>query len=53
LAIVEEMFQEAAFPILAGMESGHTEPNLTLPLGVRAKLDADERALRFECATED
>jgi muramoyltetrapeptide carboxypeptidase len=52
-AIVEEIFHEATFPILAGMEAGHCDPNLTLPLGVRAELDADKRLLRFECATRD
>jgi muramoyltetrapeptide carboxypeptidase len=51
-AIVTDVFQGAQFPILAGVEAGHTEPNLTLPLGVRAALDAGRRTLEFECATE-
>jgi len=51
LKIVEDVFQEVEFPILAGVESGHTEPNLTLPLGARAVLDAVHRTLEFECAT--
>ena len=50
--IVTDVFQGAQFPILAGVEAGHTEPNLTLPLGVRAALDAGRRTLEFECATE-
>ena len=50
--IVKDVFQEAEFPILAGVEAGHTEPNLTLPFGVRAVLDAGRRTLEFECATE-
>jgi len=50
--IVKDVFQGAEFPILAGVEAGHTEPNLTLPLGVRAVLDAGRRTLEFECATE-
>lgn len=50
-AVVEEIFHGAGFPILAGMEAGHSDPNLTLPLGVRAELDAEGRTLRFECAT--
>jgi muramoyltetrapeptide carboxypeptidase len=50
--IVTDVFQGAQFPILAGVEAGHTEPNLTLPLGVRAVLDAGRRTLEFECATE-
>lgn len=52
LKIVEDVFQGTEFPILAGVEAGHTEPNLTLPLGVRAVLDAGRRTLEFECATE-
>jgi muramoyltetrapeptide carboxypeptidase len=51
-AIVADLFQGAQFPILAGVEAGHTEPNLTLPMGVRAVLDAGRRTLEFECATE-
>lgn len=51
LKIVEDVFQEVEFPILAGVESGHTEPNLTLPLGARAVLDTVHRTLEFECAT--
>jgi muramoyltetrapeptide carboxypeptidase len=51
MAIVDEIFRGAEFPILAGMEAGHTDPNLTLPLGVHAELDASGRTLRFECAT--
>jgi muramoyltetrapeptide carboxypeptidase len=50
--IVTDVFQGAEFPILAGVEAGHTDPNLTLPLGVRAVLDAGRRTLEFECATE-
>jgi len=52
MKIVEDLFQGAEFPILAGVEAGHTEPNLTLPLGARAVLDAGRRTLVFECATE-
>jgi muramoyltetrapeptide carboxypeptidase LdcA involved in peptidoglycan recycling len=35
------------------MEAGHAEPNLTLPLGAAAILDADHRSLRIESATVD
>jgi muramoyltetrapeptide carboxypeptidase len=52
LAIVRDRCVEADIPILAGIEAGHAEPNLTLPLGIHAVLDADQRVLRFECATE-
>ena len=35
-----------AFPILTGMDFGHTSPQMTLPLGVRARVDGEFR--RFE-----
>lgn len=30
------------FPIVYGLDIGHTDPMVTLPLGVKAKLDSDE-----------
>jgi len=50
--IVGDRFSDASVPILAGLPAGHTEPNLTLPLGIQAVLDADRHTLGFECATE-
>jgi muramoyltetrapeptide carboxypeptidase len=50
--IVGNRFADASVPILAGLPAGHTEPNLTLPLGVQAVLDADRHTLSFECATD-
>jgi muramoyltetrapeptide carboxypeptidase len=50
--IVEDVFQGTEFPILAGVEAGHAEPNLTLPMGVRTRLDTENRLLTFECPTE-
>ena len=35
-----------AFPIVADMDFGHTAPQLVLPIGCRARIDADSR--RFE-----
>jgi muramoyltetrapeptide carboxypeptidase len=49
--IVEDVFQETVFPILAGLDVGHTDPNLTLPFGVHAKLDTECRSLICECGT--
>lgn len=34
-------------PIAAGLESGHRAPNLTLPLGLCARLDPESSSLRF------
>jgi muramoyltetrapeptide carboxypeptidase len=51
LSIVEDRFQETDAPILAGFEAGHTDPNLTLPFGVEAVLEADARTLTVEAGT--
>ena len=40
------------FPIVSDMDFGHTAPQLTLPIGVRARLDADTQRLELlEAAT--
>jgi muramoyltetrapeptide carboxypeptidase len=52
LEIVADLFQGTEIPILAGVDAGHGEPNLTLPLGARAVLDTGNRTLAFECATD-
>ena len=51
--VVAEMFADAEWPILAGVDAGHSEPNVTIPLGVEAALDAEGRTLVFERATVD
>lgn len=43
--IVTERFDDPMVPILAGLDAGHGEPNLSLPLGVRLILDADRHTL--------
>jgi len=53
LGIFEDFFGDAGIPILAGLEAGHSDPNLTIPFGVRALLDANSRILQFERATVD
>ncbi len=50
--IVGDRFSDASVPILAGVPAGHAEPNLILPLGIKAVLDADRHSLSFECATK-
>ena len=52
LGVFGERFADADIPILAGLPVGHAEPNLTLPFGIRAVLDADGQTLSFDCATE-
>jgi len=52
IEIVNDRLADVVVPILAGLEAGHAEPNLTLPQGIKAVLDADRGSLTFECATE-
>ncbi|MCE1195806.1 LD-carboxypeptidase [bacterium] len=43
--VIEDIVVPCGKPILAGVEAGHCAPTLTLPLGVRWRLDADGAAL--------
>lgn len=46
-AIFEEYLKPLKKPTLAGFKIGHCEPNIGLPLGVDAILDANEKVLRL------
>lgn len=39
--LVEDIFADFSIPVLAGFDAGHGEPNLVIPFGIRATLDAD------------
>ncbi|MCM2424896.1 hypothetical protein [Streptomyces sp. RKAG337] len=43
--VVLDVLAERDIPVLAQVDFGHTSPNLPLPLGVRADVDADNRTL--------
>lgn len=45
--IFDDVFGDDAIPILAGFDMGHDEPNLTIPFGIRATLDADNGRLSY------
>jgi muramoyltetrapeptide carboxypeptidase len=50
--IVQEVFNDVNIPILSGFEIGHARVNITIPIGLRATLDADRQILTFhELAT--
>ena len=51
--VVAEVFGDAEWPILAGIDAGHSRPNVTIPLGVETLLDAEDQTLVFERATVD
>ncbi len=44
--VVFERTNQYAFPIVTDMDFGHTAPQLTMPIGCRASIDAENR--RFE-----
>ncbi|MFI9645202.1 LD-carboxypeptidase [Streptomyces sp. NPDC052040] len=43
--VVLDVLDRRDIPVLAQVDFGHTSPNLPLPLGVRAAVDADNRTL--------
>ncbi len=46
--IMMEVIGKADYPILAEYDCAHTHPMITLPIGVRVKLDADNKNLTIE-----
>jgi len=46
-AIVKEVFRHTGIPILAGFELGHGTENLTVPIGLEAKMNTEDGSLRF------
>ncbi len=50
--IVANFFGDMQIPILGGFEMGHSDDNVTIPMGIRATLDTDQGALVYhEAAT--
>jgi muramoyltetrapeptide carboxypeptidase len=43
--VIRDIVLPCGKPVLAGVEAGHCAPTLTLPLGVRWRLDADSASL--------
>ncbi|WP_325120115.1 S66 peptidase family protein [Streptomyces sp. GMR22] len=43
--VVLDVLAQRDIPVLAQVDFGHTSPNLPLPIGVRAHVDADNRTL--------
>jgi muramoyltetrapeptide carboxypeptidase len=48
--IIKEIFTDWQIPIMAGLDAGHGNPNLTLPMGIEATLDADRHWLAYHRA---
>jgi muramoyltetrapeptide carboxypeptidase LdcA involved in peptidoglycan recycling len=47
LRVVRDEEGLADLPVVSGMDFGHTDPFLTLPLGIRAEVDCDAREIRI------
>jgi muramoyltetrapeptide carboxypeptidase LdcA involved in peptidoglycan recycling len=45
--VIREAFRESVYPVAFGLASGHGIGNITLPLGIRARL-AGERLVLLE-----
>ncbi|MBN2334292.1 LD-carboxypeptidase [Candidatus Bathyarchaeota archaeon] len=43
--LLEDVLTGADMPVVSGMDFGHTNPIMTLPVGVEASIDTDKRAL--------
>jgi muramoyltetrapeptide carboxypeptidase len=46
--LLKQEFGPLSIPVLAGWRSGHSNPNLTLPLGAMVMLDANRRRIRLD-----
>ena len=46
--VLDEILGKTKVPVLGGLTIGHTNDQLTLPLGVMASLDADKGELKIE-----
>lgn len=45
--VISDTFRDYRFPLLAGLPYGHTKGSLTVPYGVKARLNASARRLEF------
>ncbi len=45
--VVLDALADYRFPILAGVDFGHTGPNLPMPIGLRAAVDADSHLVKL------
>jgi muramoyltetrapeptide carboxypeptidase len=47
IKVMADLFETYPVPILAGLDAGHGIHNLTIPLGIKATLDADRHSLIY------
>lgn len=47
MRIFADQFSDRRFPVVTGLDVGHGQRNLTIPIGITATLDADRRRLTY------
>ena len=45
VSIIAKEFSRPDLPIIANFDVGHTDPQLVLPLGVKAEIDCDNKRI--------
>jgi muramoyltetrapeptide carboxypeptidase len=48
--ILEESLKGYHFPVITGVDFGHTDPMITIPIGIICSLDTEKLEIRFEDA---
>ena len=43
--IFSDIFSKHSIPVISGLAAGHTYPQITLPLGAKVTLNADEKSI--------
>ena len=46
--IIRALFEDMQIPILGGVDIGHSDENMTIPMGIQATLDTDQGALIYQ-----
>jgi len=47
VSIIANEFGKPDLPIIANFDVGHTDPQLVLPLGVRAEIDCENKKIKL------
>ncbi len=47
ISIVAQEFEKPDLPIIANMDFGHTDPQIVLPLGIKAEIDCMNKKLKL------
>jgi muramoyltetrapeptide carboxypeptidase len=45
--VIGETFQSSSFPVVGGLSYGHSSDSLTMPIGIRARVDTAGQSLEF------